>query len=247
MAHKVERPTATDFAVSREQPVIQRYTPNERSNHWVTAITFVLLALSGLALFHPSMFWLTNLFGGGPWTRILHPFIGIVMFVSFLFLVIRFWHHNILEPRDKQWMKQMGDVIHNREERLPPVGRYNAGQKLLFWVLVVAMLGLLVTGLVMWRAYFSHLFPIGVLRAASLLHAFFGFVIICSILVHIYAALWVKGAMQAMTRGIVSYAWARKHHPAWHAEVVEREEQIVRERRNAPRDAPRADPHAPSA
>ncbi|OUL68570.1 formate dehydrogenase cytochrome b556 subunit, partial [Paraburkholderia hospita] len=56
--------------------LIVRYTPNERTNHWITAITFVLLALSGLALFHPSMFWLSALFGGGQWTRILHPFIG---------------------------------------------------------------------------------------------------------------------------------------------------------------------------
>lgn len=243
-----ERPTAKDFVVAHDKPVIERYTPNERSNHWVTAITFVLLALSGLALFHPSMFWLTNLFGGGPWTRILHPFIGVVMFLSFLFLVIRFWHHNILEPRDRQWMKQMGDVIHNREERLPPVGRYNAGQKLLFWVLVVSMLGLLVTGLIMWRAYFSHLFPIDVLRIASLLHAFFGFVIICSIIVHIYAALWVKGAIQAMTRGTVSYAWARKHHGAWYRDVVAREEQVARERQGEGYTTPpTARPRGPQA
>jgi heme A synthase len=68
---------------------------NERSNHWITAITFVLLALSGLALFHPAMFWLSALFGGGQWTRILHPFVGVVMFVSFMILVLRFWHHNV--------------------------------------------------------------------------------------------------------------------------------------------------------
>jgi len=63
--------------------LIQRYTTSQRINHWIIAMSFVLLALSGLALFHPSMFWLTNLFGGGPWTRILHPFIGVVMFVCF--------------------------------------------------------------------------------------------------------------------------------------------------------------------
>ncbi|HEX3636292.1 MAG TPA: formate dehydrogenase cytochrome b556 subunit, partial [Paraburkholderia sp.] len=53
--------------------LIQRYTPNERTNHWITAITFVLLALSGLAMFHPAMSWLYAIFGGGQWTRILHP------------------------------------------------------------------------------------------------------------------------------------------------------------------------------
>jgi formate dehydrogenase subunit gamma len=208
---------------SQGRPAIQRYTSNERSNHWITAICFVLLTLSGLALFHPAMFWLTALFGGGPWTRILHPFIGVAMFVSFMVLVIRFWHHNFLDANDRQWMMQLGDVLNNREERLPPVGRYNAGQKLLFWTLLVSMVCLLLSGLVIWRAYFSHWFPIGVIRLASLLHALFGFVIICAILVHIYAAIWIKGSVKAMTRGTVSYGWARRHHAGWHREVVERE------------------------
>ncbi|QHI98558.1 formate dehydrogenase subunit gamma [Xylophilus rhododendri] len=230
--HKAEAPTARDFATANEEPVIQRYTPNERSNHWITAICFVILALSGLALFHPAMFWLTNLFGGGPWTRILHPFVGVAMFISFTLLVIRFWHHNFLEQKDVQWMRQIGDVLTNHEEKLPAIGRYNAGQKLLFWVLLACMLGLLLTGLVIWRAYFSHFFPISVIRAASLLHAFFGFVIICSIIVHIYAALWIKGSIRAMTRGWVTYAWARKHHKGWYDEVVDRERALARERRD---------------
>lgn len=221
---KHDAPTPTDFARGADgRPVVQRYTANERSNHWLTAITFVVLALSGLALFHPAMFWLTNLFGGGTWTRILHPFVGVVMFLSFLGLVLRFWHHNLIEARDRQWLRQIGDVVSNREERLPEVGRYNAGQKLLFWALLVSMVGLLLTGIVMWRAYFAHLFPIGVLRAASLLHAVFGFVIICAIVVHVYAAIWIKGAMGAMVRGTVSYAWVRQHHRGWYQQIVAHE------------------------
>ncbi|WPB57642.1 formate dehydrogenase subunit gamma [Xylophilus sp. GOD-11R] len=234
---KAERPTGRDFARAHELPSIERYTPNERSNHWITAICFVLLALSGLALFHPAMFWLTALFGGGPWTRILHPFIGVVMFVSFMVLVIRFWHHNFLEPNDTKWMRQIGDVLNNREERVPPVGRYNAGQKILFWVLLVCMLGLLLTGIVMWRSYFSHWFPIDVIRAASLLHAFFGFVIVCSIIVHIYAGIWVKGSIRAMTQGWVTYAWARKHHAGWYEEIVERERGLARDAKAPPKTA----------
>ena len=224
---KLERPTARDFATASGEPVIERYTPNDRSNHWITAICFVLLALSGLALFHPAMYWLTALLGGGPWTRILHPFIGVVMFVSFMILVLRFWHHNLLVRNDVQWVRQIGDVLTNQEEKLPPVGRYNAGQKLLFWVLLGCMAGLLLTGLVIWRAYFAYLFPIGVVRFAALLHAFFGFVIICSIIVHIYAALWIKGSIRAMTRGWVTYGWARKHHKEWYDDVVERERSLA--------------------
>lgn len=218
---------AADFKVVDGKPVIQRYTPNERSNHWLTAICFVLLALSGLALFHPSMFFLTFVLGGGTWTRILHPFIGVVMFLSFMGLVLRFWHHNFLDKADIRWMKQMPDVINNREENLPPIGKYNAGQKILFWVLLVSMLGLMASGIVMWRSYFTHFFTIDVIRVASLLHAFFGFVVIGAIIVHIYAAIWIKGAVKAMTQGYVSYAWARRHHPLWYQEVVEGEGQLA--------------------
>ncbi|MDP5008915.1 MAG: cytochrome b/b6 domain-containing protein, partial [Glaciimonas sp.] len=114
---------------NKDKKLIERYTPNERTNHWITAISFVLLAISGLALFHPSMFWLTNVLGGGQWTRILHPFIGLVMFISFGWLVLRFWRHNKIEPEDIQWLKQMPDVLQNKEENLPKMGRYNAGQK----------------------------------------------------------------------------------------------------------------------
>jgi formate dehydrogenase subunit gamma len=158
--------------------------------------------------------------GGGQWTRILHPFIGLVMFVSFLVLVLRFWHHNFLDAADRQWLKQFDDVLANREEKLPRIGKYNAGQKLLFWVLIVSMVGLLLTGIVMWRAWFSHLFPVGLIRLASLLHAFFAFVIILSIIVHVYAGIWIKGSMGAMIRGTVTYGWARKHHPRWFEDEI---------------------------
>ena len=224
---KHDRPTPTDFHTVDGKPVIQRYTANERSNHWFTAICFVLLALSGLALFHPSMFFLSAVLGGGAWTRILHPFIGVVMFLSFAGLVLRFWRHNFLDKADSQWLTQINDVLQNREDKLPPVGKYNAGQKLLFWVLLVSLIGLLLTGIVIWRVYFSAYFSIEVVRACALLHAFFGFVLMLSIIVHIYAAIWVKGSIRAMTQGWVSYAWARRHHGAWYRQVVEREQSLA--------------------
>lgn len=203
-----------------EPGLIVRYTPNERTNHWITAITFVLLALSGLSMFHPSMFWMSALFGGGQWTRILHPFIGLVMFVSFLILVLRFWHHNYLDRSDIQWLKQIDDVLANREDRLPEIGRYNGGQKLLFFVMVACLVLLLCSGIVIWRRYFSFYFPIGIIRLAAVVHAVSAFVLICGIIVHIYAALWIKGSVGAMVRGTVTYGWARKHHPKWFRESV---------------------------
>jgi len=199
---------------------IKRYSPGERTNHWIIALTFILLALSGLALFHPSMFGLTNLFGGGPWTRILHPFIGLVMFVCFVVFAGHMWRHNLLTRADRQWLRQLDDVLDNREEKLPEVGKYNAGQKLLFYAIVFCLIGLLLSGIVIWRAYFAVYFSVEVIRFASLLHAFCAFVLICAIIVHIYAAIWVKGSVRAMTRGTVSYGWAWKHHRLWFREAT---------------------------
>jgi len=199
---------------------IVRYNANERTNHWIVAIAFMLAALSGLALFHPALFWLSHLFGGGPWTRILHPIIGVLMALAFLFLSIAVGKDNRMQDRDWKWLRQVKDVVNNREERLPEVGRYNAGQKLLFFVIVICMLGLLLSGIVIWRRYFSMYFPIGVVRFAAVLHAVSALVLVCVIILHIYSAIWVKGSIRAMTRGTVTPGWAWKHHRAWFREIT---------------------------
>lgn len=200
---------------AKKHGLIQRYTASQRINHWIIAITFVLLAVSGLALFHPAFYWMSNLLGGGVWTRILHPFIGVLMFVCFAVFAARMFSHNLMARRDWLWLRRMNDVLASREEKVPEAGRYNGGQKLLFFVLILLMLGLLATGVVMWRSYFAYLFPIWAIRLASLLHALFAFLMICAIIVHIYAGIWVKGSVRAMTRGTVTPGWAWKHHRAW--------------------------------
>ncbi len=202
---------------------LQRYTANERSNHWAVALLFILAGLSGMALFHPALFWLSNLFGGGTWTRILHPFIGVAMAIMFVLMALRFAGRNRIKAHDRQWLSQWRKVMNNNEEGVPAAGKYNGGQKLLFWVLIVSMLMLLLSGVVIWREYFSGFFAIGLIRLASVLHAFFAFVLIASIVVHVYAAIWVKGSVGAMTSGKVSWAWARKHHKLWYDEMRKKE------------------------
>ena len=205
----------------RDRPgQIVRYTASTRINHWIVAISFVLVALSGLSLFHPALFPLTAFFGGGPWTRILHPFIGLVMIVAFVFLAARMIRDNFLTRGDAAWLRDMPDVLHNRDDKLPPVGRFNAGRKLLFWSIIGCLLMLLLSGIVIWRAYFSQYFPIGVIRLSAVAHALFGCVLVCAIVVHIYAAIWIKGSVRAMTRGKVSYGWAWKHHRLWFRDVI---------------------------
>lgn len=201
-----------------EDKEIVRYTANQRLNHWLIALSFVLLAISGLALFHPAFFWLSNLLGGGTWNRILHPFIGVVMFVSFAYFALQLWRDNRITDDDKDWLKAVPKVISHQEEGVPEAGRYNGGQKVLFWSLLVLMMGLLLSGIVMWRAYFG--FPVGLIRFSSLLHALFAFGIICAIIVHAYAGFWVKGSVRAMTRGTVTPGWAWKHHRKWYRKKV---------------------------
>jgi formate dehydrogenase subunit gamma len=200
--------------------MIQRYTARERNNHWVVAILFVLAGLSGLALFHPAFFFLTNLFGGGPWTRILHPFIGVVMFLCFVALAARFWGANRISSADRQWMKQFDDMVRNRDQNLPEQGKFNAGQKYLFWSLVVGIPLLLISGIVIWQPWFAPFFPIWLMRVAVVVHALAAWIMILGIVVHVYAAIWVKGSVRAMTRGTVSAAWARHHHRAWYRDVT---------------------------
>ncbi len=200
--------------------LIQRYSDSDRINHWIVAIAFVLAGLSGLAMFHPGFFALTGLFGGGPWTRTLHPYIGLVMFTAFVSMAKRFWTHNVMEPVDYQWLRLIRDVLVNREDRLPKIGKYNAGQKLLFWMLVAALPTLFVTGLIFWRAWFAQYFPIPVIRVAALLHALAASALIIGIMVHIYAAIWVKYTVGAMIRGTVTHKWARLHHPLWYQQVT---------------------------
>jgi formate dehydrogenase subunit gamma len=208
------------MSTHRSPKPIDRYSPAERLNHWLTAITFLMLAFSGLALFHPALFWFTQFFGGPTWTRILHPYIGVLLFVSFSGLALKFWRHNLLTRNDIVWLRRIGDVVRNREDGLPEVDRYNAGQKLLFWTMIATILLLLLTGIVIWRPWFAPYFTIGTIRLALLLHAVCAFVIISGIIVHIYAALWIKGTLGAMIRGTVTQAWARKHHPGWYKRVM---------------------------
>ncbi len=202
--------------MSQQSAEIQRYKTNERWNHWFTAILFVLLAASGLAFFHPFFWPLSSVLGGGELSRFLHPILGVLMFLSFFIFAIQKWGDNIMKSYDWAWMRRFGDVLNNKDHDMPEIGKYNAAQKLMFWVTLIAMVALLGSGLVIWRQFFSHLFSIEVLRAMALLHAVSGVVLIVTIIVHIYAAIWVKGTISAMTKGTVSKAWAKHHHPLWY-------------------------------
>ena len=86
---------------------VNRYRGWTRLNHWITAASLILLALSGFALFHASLYWLTGLFGGGQTTRWIHPFIGVVLVASFLLLFLQLVKYNIMRREDLVWARHL--------------------------------------------------------------------------------------------------------------------------------------------
>jgi formate dehydrogenase subunit gamma len=197
---------------------LQRYTASERTNHWVLGICFVLLALSGLAFFHPAFYPLTQLFGGAVWTRILHPFAGVLMALSFVVMFLRFAALNKMTDVDREWLGRAGELVDGNDHNMPEQGKYNGGQKVMFWVIATCMLLLLLSGILLWRAYFS--FPIDLVRLGAVAHAAAAAVMIGMMIVHIYAAIWVRGTIRAMVYGTVTRAWAKQHHRAWYRQVT---------------------------
>jgi formate dehydrogenase subunit gamma len=206
--------------MSESSNAVSRYTTGARINHWITATSLILLALSGLSLFHPSLFFLTNLFGGGQMTRTIHPWIGVVLAISFLGLFFRFFSLNLWKPEDTVWMKNLGKVINDQAESLPELGKYNAGQKLVFWGQAILILLLLCSGLVLWDVYFEDYTSIDQKRLAAVVHALCAIGAILIWIAHVYAVIWVRGTLRAMTRGSVTRGWSWKHHRKWFRQEV---------------------------
>ena len=194
---------------------VVRYSGVQRVNHWITAALFILLALSGLAMFSPYLFSLTAIFGGGQSTRAVHPWFGVFLLISFGMLFLRFWRTNIPNRDDVVWTKRIGDVVTNKHDRLPELGKYNAGQKMVFWSQTALILLMFFSGLVIWDQYFGTYTAIETKRVALLAHSLAAVIAIAIIFVHIYAGIWIHGTGRAMMRGNVTGGWAFRHHRKW--------------------------------
>jgi formate dehydrogenase subunit gamma len=201
--------------------VLTRNNTAARINHWITGGCFVLLLLSGLAMFHPLMFPLSGLFGGGQWTRAAHPWFGVVLVVSYAGLIVQFWRDNLWSRDDIAWMRAIDRVLVNEEEGVPEVARFNAGQKFVFWSMTLLVPVLFLTGLAIWEVYFSTFTSIETQRIAVLIHSLAAIGAIIVWVVHVYAAIWVKGSVRAMTQGYVTPGWAWRHHRKWLRRLAE--------------------------
>jgi formate dehydrogenase subunit gamma len=207
---------------------IQRFNLLERTAHWMTASSFVVLALSGLnltfgrhlvlPLIGPEAFATVTLWGKFAHNYLSFPFtLGIVL----LFL---FWvKDNIPNGRDLAWFKAGGGLVGGQH---PPAGRFNGGQKMVFWITVLGGAAVAASG------YFL-IFPfwftdIAGQQLAHIVHGVISVLMIAAMLGHIYiGSLGMEGAFDAMGSGQVDVNWAREHHALWVEDELKKAREVV--------------------
>jgi formate dehydrogenase subunit gamma len=200
---------------------ILRYTLGERIIHWIAGFSYVYLLLNGLALWSPWMWWMAALLGGGPVARATHPWVGLI-FAAAVFWMYKEWKGDMrISYEDRAWNQSIGKYIRNEDEGLPPVGRFNAGQKYLFWLMFWGAIVLLLTGLVLW---FTEYIPwsLRFVRYISIiLHPIAFLATLAGFIIHVYMGTAVeRGSFTSVIRGEVSENWARTHHRLWFARVT---------------------------
>ncbi len=203
---------------------VLRYPFVERLNHWIAAGSYIYLLLTGLAFWSPWCFWIAGLLGGGQISRTLHPWAGLFFFYA-VARMYGYWAPQMKSTDDDaRWWKSLGFYIQNQDDRMPPAGRYNAGQKTLFWSFFYAAIVLLLTGLVLW---FPEQIPWSFRWARYIsvfLHPVAALVTIANFLIHIYMSVFAeRGAFGSVIRGDVSLAFAKRFHPSWYKEIMSRE------------------------
>ncbi len=200
---------------------LERYNFAERMCHWSAAATYLYCMFSGLALYSPYLFWIAAAMGGAPQARYWHPWSGLG------FVIVALWMHWMwsramkLTETDRKWMKQIEAYATNQDEKLPAVGRFNAGQKEFYWAMYYGAGLLLLSGVVMW---FPEAIPfrLHLVRAiAVVIHECAALVTIGGLIVHVYMGLFaVPGSLHAIVRGTVSREWAMTHHRNWYRRLV---------------------------
>lgn len=200
-----------------------RHPVYTRVLHWTVAVAFVLSLLSGFAIYSPWLFaWLTPLFGGGPTTRLLHPWFGLAFNIAFLLQFLNWFVPMHWTAGDGRWMRRIRAYVSNEEKVEPSdVGFFNAGQKLYFWLIAASAAVFLITGLLLW---FDHIVPRWVVAVSYVIHDLSALVMLAGFIIHIYEGTAAQpGTFQSMTNGTVTKEWAWTHHPAWYAEVTGRD------------------------
>jgi formate dehydrogenase subunit gamma len=203
--------------------VIERFTPFERAAHWLNAIAFVALGLSGAVMAFGKFFLLPvlggTLFGWLTYAlKNLHNFVGPLFAVSLVVVFVTFVRDNLPRSGDWNWLRRAGGMLGGHEV---PSHRFNAAEKLVFWGGVFA-LGVVVvaSGLVLDRLVPGLGETRGQMQVANLVHGAATVLMMAMFIGHIYiGSIGMKGAYGAMRTGYVDEAWAQEHHELWYDDV----------------------------
>ena len=209
----------------RSGQTIVRFKAFERFAHWLTAVSFVLLGLTGLNITFGKVLLLPlvgpELFSDiSQVAKYVHNFTSFAFVAGLVLITVLFFRDNLFKRVDIDWVKQGGGFIKSKHA---PAGRFNLGEKMVYWLSVAA--GLLVSA-----SGFVLLFPfygtnIADMQIAQVAHAVIAILFIALILGHIYiGTLGMEGAFEAMGTGEVDINWAREHHDRWLAEKLEAED-----------------------
>ena len=200
---------------------VLRYTFIVRVNHWISALTYTYCLITGLAFWSPYLFWMATIVGGGPTARFWHPWFGLMFMVSVWFMY-QTWRVDMrITDADLAWKQSIDHYIRNEDEMLPPIGRFNYGQKLYFWLIFYGAIVLLISGIGLW---FVESIPWSLrwLRyLAVFLHVTAGLATIGGFIIHVYmGTAMVRGGFTSIVRGQVSATWARHHHRLWYEQIT---------------------------
>jgi formate dehydrogenase subunit gamma len=202
---------------------IERFTYFERAAHWVNAIAFVVLAVSGIVMAFGKFFLLPilggTLFGWLAYAmKNLHNFAGPLFAVSLLVVILTFLKDNLPRKDDLLWLAKGGGLFSGAHV---PSHRFNAGEKILFWA-GVFVLGLIVvaSGLVLDKLVPGLAYTRGDMQIAHMIHASAAALMMAAFIGHIYmGTLGMQGAYSAMKTGYVDETWAKEHHELWYNDI----------------------------
>jgi formate dehydrogenase subunit gamma len=196
-----------------------RFSFFERCSHWLTAVSFVLLGLTGLNITFGKLV-LRPVIGPEAFSALAQVCKYIHNFVSFAFilglaLIVGLWiKDNLPRKVDLDWIKQGGGFIKSKHA---PAGRFNAGEKMVFWFALGAGVAVIVSGLLLLFPFYVT--DIAGMQVAQIVHALVAVVFVAVIIAHIYiGTLGMEGAFEAMGTGEVDLNWAKEHHDQWFAE-----------------------------
>jgi formate dehydrogenase subunit gamma len=193
-------------------PGVLRYTFAERLVHWLVALSFIALMLSGFALGYPRAYFLSGLFGGGQTMRFLHPWFGVAFTLGLLWMLVKWARDMRFNATDRQWTRRLKVYSSSGHSGLD-TGRYNAGQKGYYWISILGGVVLFLTGLPLW---YPWMFGNDFNQAVRIVHHATFLLMVGGFIIHVYlSTVAFPGTLAAMTTGRVSRAWAAFHHPAW--------------------------------